>query len=196
MSDGDGEKPKVARRAVEESLGDMLTRSIDTFVFRDIEDEDAATAVFEFIDDHDARTMLGRALRGARWMQKAGLVLAREQDHPARPTLLRAQLVDYGAIVELVLREALRQQHATAIPTKLHELIALAAEHELLSTKAVDAADRRRQVRNDVHFAIGAEVRTSTDAAKALKDTALIINELRAHAGLEPWQPKRAEPRS
>lgn len=36
----------------------------------------------------------------------------------------------------------------------------------------------------------------ATSGAKALKDTALIINELRAHAGLDPWHPKRPEPRA
>lgn len=150
MTDPAPPAPKAPRprRLVEESLGDVLTSSIDAFVFRDIEDEAAATAVFAFVEDEDVRATLGQALRGARWMQKAGLALARPPGHPARPTLLRSQLIDYGAIVERCLREVIRQHRPTGVPPTFQGLIQRAGETELLSQRAINAADRRREARN------------------------------------------------
>lgn len=193
-TDQDGQKPRapLARRPVEESLGDALIRSIDAFVFRDIEDEESSIAVFDFVDDSDARHVLGRALMGARWMQKAGLALARDREHPAHAVLVRSQLIEYGAIVELVLREAVRQERPTGIPATMQGLIDRATDAGLLSAKAVNAATRRRLARNQVHLAVEPDAATGSETAKALKDTTLIINELRARAGLDPWLPKRA----
>jgi hypothetical protein len=109
-------EPAAARRVVEESLGDAVIRGIDDFVFRDIEDEATALDVFSFVADPQIRTVLAASLRGARWQQKVGLVLARHKGHPAHVAQIRSQVIEYGAITELLLRRWFARSGQGACP--------------------------------------------------------------------------------
>jgi hypothetical protein len=186
----------VGRRVVEESLGEAVVLGIDAFVFRDIEDEQTATSVFEFVEDVAARARLGTALRGVRWQQKVRLVMARSPEHPAHRVLIRSEVIEYGAIVELLLLEAVRRERPTSLPKTFQATIARAAELEVLDAPAVAAADRRRQGRNVVHLTAGEAALGSADSAAALRDLVRVVNSCRARAGLAPWTPVRAASRS
>lgn len=174
---------------MEESLGDAVIRGIDAFVFRDIEDEAGALAVFDFVDDQEARRVLAGALRGARWQQKVGFVLASRHGHPAHSVLIRSQVIEFGAVVELALREVVRQVRPGSTPSTFQGLIQRAESVGVLDARGVAAAGRRRTVRNGVHLDPAAPPLKLRDSAKALKDAALVINQCRAHAGLEAWRP-------
>jgi hypothetical protein len=181
----------ASRRVVEESLGDAVIRGIDAFVFRDIEDEVAALAVFDFVDDLDARRALAGALRGARWQQKVGFVLASRHGHPAHSVLIRSQVIEFGALVELTLREVVRQHRPGSLPSTFQGLIQRASSIGLLDERGVAAAERRRAGRNGVHLDPADPPLKLRDSAKALRDAALVINQCRAHAGLGTWRPVR-----
>lgn len=183
--------PPPRRRVVEESLGDAVLRSIDAFVFRDIEDEATSVAVFDFVVSPEARDLLGAALRGVRWQQKVGLVLARRSDHPSHATQIRSQVIEYGAISELALREAVRQARPTGLPTTFEGLIERAEKIGILDEVGAAAANRRREARNSVHLDPAAAAPKVANAAKALKDFVTIVNQCRSHAGLAPWVPLR-----
>jgi hypothetical protein len=179
------------RRVVEESLGDAVVRSIDAFVFRDIEDDAASAAVFDFVVSPAARAMLGGALRGVRWQQKVGLVLARHRGHPAHAAQIRSQVIEYGAISELALREAVRQAQPARVPTTFQGLIERAESIGILDPVGAAAAHRRRLARNSVHLEPSAAPPKVADAAKAMKDLVIIVNQCRAQTGLDEWKPVR-----
>jgi hypothetical protein len=184
-------EPAAPRRVVEESLGDSVIRAIDDFVFRDIEDQDTAMSVFEFVDEAQVRTVLATSLRGARWQQKVGLVLARHKGHPAHAIQIRSQVIEYGAIAELLLREVVRQEGPAAVPTTFKGLIDQAGSAGMLDDKATAAANRLRDGRNRVHHDSEARPLKIADAANALKDLTLVINQCRSNSGLPPWAPVR-----
>ena len=184
-------EPAASRRVVEESLGDAVIRGIDDFVFRDIEDEATALDVFAFVADPKTRTVLATSLRGARWQQKVGLVLARHKGHPAHVAQIRSQVIEYGAITELLLREMVRQDRPTALPTTFKALIERAESTSLLDERGVAAANRLRDGRNRVHHDADAKLFKISDASAALRDMVRVVNQCRASAGLEPWVPTK-----
>ena len=188
--------PSPRRRVVEESLGEAVVKGIDDFVFHDIESEEAASRVFDFILDPDARLMLATALRGVRWQQKVGLVLARHKGHPAHAAQIRSQVIEYGAITELLLREAVRQVRSTGVPATFHGLIQRAESAGILNETGADAAHRRRDARNSVHLDPTRPPPKLGDGAKAMKDFVVIVNQCRSHSGRSPWQPVRRTPAS
>jgi hypothetical protein len=179
------------RRVVEESLGEAVVRGIDDFVFRDIETLEEATGVFAFVLDPEVRSTLGVSLRGVRWQQKVRYVLARDRDHPAYGVLIRSQMIEYGAITELSLREAVRQERPAGLPKTFHGLIERAKALTILDDRSVAAAQRLREARNRVHLDPSAGSTKIGDSAKALKDFVVVVNQCRTHSGLALWQPTR-----
>ena len=171
-----------------------MVTSIDAFVFRDIEDDAAAAAVFDFVPSSEARAMLGAALRGVRWQQKVGLVLARHRGHPAHAAQIRSQVIEYGAISELALRESIRQARPTGVPPTFQGLIERAVDIGILDEGGAAAAHRRRLARNAVHLDPAAAPLKVADAAKAMKDFVTIANQCRSYAGLDRWTPVRPSP--
>lgn len=185
------DKP-APRRPIEESLGDAVVRGIDDFVFRDIEDDEAARAVFDFVTDLESRALLGSVLRGVRWQQKVGLVLARVPAHPAHAAQVRSQMIEYGALVEMSLHEVIRQARPTGVPATFQGLIQRAEAMEVLDARGVEAADRLREARNCVHLYLATRsLRFQREGRKALRDFTTVVNQLRIRAGLAPWQPAR-----
>jgi hypothetical protein len=182
------------RRVVEESLGEAVVRSIDAFVFRDIEDDATSVAVFDFVVSAEARDMLGAALRGVRWQQKVGLVLARHRGHPAHAAQIRSQVIEYGAISELALRESVRQAQPAGVPATFQGLIERAEDIGVLDEVGAAAANRRRLARNTVHLDPSVAPPKVADAAKAMRDFVTIVNKCRSHAGLAKWKPVRRSP--
>ena len=180
-----------SRRVVEESLGEAVVRGIDDFVFRDIETLEAAAEVFSFVIDPEVRAVLGGALRGVRWQQKVRFVLARDRDHPAYGVLIRSQVIEYGAITELSLREAVRQERPGALPKTFQGLIERAGALAIRDERGVVASERLREARNRVHLDPSVAEPKVGDSAKALKDFVIVVNQCRAHCGLGPWQPMR-----
>ena len=195
-------EPAAARRVVEESLGDAVIRGIDDFVFRDIEDEATALDVFSFVADPQIRTVLAASLRGARWQQKVGLVLARHKGHPAHVAQIRSQVIEYGAITELLLREVVRQERPRGLPATFKALIerAESGDHHRPGRTAgrrtgrapiagADAAGRNR-----VHHDADARPFKISDASAALRDVVQVVNQCRTGAGLGPWVPTKPAP--
>jgi len=178
-----------SRRVVEESLGDAVVRAVDDFVFHDIEDGATAVAVFEFVGDLEVRSMLGAALRGVRWQQKVGFVLARYRAHPAHAAQTRSQMIEYGAIAEMSLHEVVRQDRPTGIPATFQGLIARAQALGVLDETGVKAANDLREARNCVHLYLTTRSPTTRDGRKAFKNFIIVINQCRSHAGLELWKP-------
>ena len=187
-------EPAAARRVVEESLGDAVIRGIDDFVFRDMEDEATALDVFSFVADPQIRTVLAASLRGARWQQKVGLVLARHKGHPAHVAQIRSQVIEYGAITELLLREVVRQERPRGLPATFKALIERAESTGLLDERGVAAANRLRDGRNRVHHDADARPFKISDASAALRDVVQVVNQCRTGAGLGPWVPTKPAP--
>jgi hypothetical protein len=181
-----------SRRVVEESLGEAVVRGIDDFVFRDIETLEEATGVFAFVSDPEVRSTLGVSLRGVRWQQKVRYVLARDRDHPAYGVLIRSQMIEYGAITELSLREAVRQVRPAGLPKTFQGLIERAEALTILDARGVAAAQRLREARNRVHLDPSAGTAKVGDSAKALKDFVVVVNQARTHGGLAIWRPMSA----
>lgn len=181
-----------ARRPIEETLGDAVVHSIDDFVFRDIEDETTARSVFDFIEDPAAREILATVLRGVRWQQKIGLIVARQPSHPAHAAHVRSQLVEYGALTELALRQAVTQTGPPNPPATLQGLIERAAKLGLLDDHGTEAATRLREARNRVHLSSAERPpRFQREGRKALRDFTTVVNQLRRFHSLPPWQPTR-----
>lgn len=185
----------AGRRVVEESLGEAVVRGLDAFVFRDIEDEEAALHAFDFVADREVRATLGASLRGVRWQQKVRLVMARSPDHPAHSVLIRSEVIEFGAITELLLREAIRRERPGGLPKTFHGLVERAEAMGILDAAGAAAATRRREVRNGVHLTASGPSLGSADSAKGLKDLVRVVNCCRARADLDPWQPVRPGPR-
>jgi len=183
-----------SRRVVEESLGEAVVRGIDDFVFRDIETLEAAADVFAFVTDPEVRATLGDSLRGVRWQQKVRYVLARDRDHPAYGVLIRSQVIEYGAITELSLREAVRQARPAGLPKTFQGLVERAKALTILDERGVAAAERLREARNRVHLDPSVAPPKVGDSAKALKDFVIVVNQCRATCGLASWQPMRPAP--
>jgi len=181
-----------SRRVVEESLGEAVVRGIDDFVFRDIETLEEAIEVFAFVPDSEVRSTLGGSLRGVRWQQKVRYVLARDRDHPAYGVLIRSQVIEYGAITELALREAVRQARPAGVPKTFQGLIERAKALTILDQRGVAAAERLRERRNRVHLNPDVASPTVGDSAKALNDFVVVVNQCRIYADLALWQPIRS----
>lgn len=182
-------EPNGSRRVIEESLGDAMVKAIDDFVFHDIEDETNAVAVFDFVGDPEVRAMLGAALRGVRWQQKVGLVLARYRAHPAHAAQTRSQMIEYGAIAEMSLHEVVRQERPTGVPATFQGLIARAQASGILDEAGAKAANDLREARNCVHLNLTTRSPATRDGRKAFKNFIVVINQCRAHAGLAAWKP-------
>jgi hypothetical protein len=180
------------RRPIDEWLG---VSGINDFIFRDIEDDEAARAVFDFVVDPEARDLLGVVLRGVRWQQKVGLALARQHGHPAHAAQVRSQMIEYGALVEMSLHEVVRQAHPTGVPATFQGLIQRAQTMGVLDEHGVEAADRLREARNCVHLYLATpSLRFQREGRKALRDFTTVVNQLRVHASLPPWHAARQRP--
>jgi hypothetical protein len=204
MTTTDDVTPSVRKRVVEETLGDAVAETlkgaalgasvveaIDRFVFRDIETEDEALDVFSFIDTESTRRLLASAFRGARWIQKTGLVLARPVAHPAHAAQVRSQFIEYGSICELALRVMLEQNGTKALPNDFDGIIDKCRSGGILSKEGETAAQLLRSARNRVHLflqQISKEPRAERDGRKAYQAMTTIINECRSYKGLPAWR--------
>ena len=171
-------------------LGESIVSAIDLFVFRDIETKEEVQDLFAFVDDPPMRRLLGNTFRGARWHMKIGLALARPVAHPAHAAHVRAQLVEYGTVAETSLRELLRQNGQKMLPKKFENVINKARAAGILTRDGQEAANILRDLRNRVHLFIAAEERAPVavrDGRAAYKALGAVLNDCRAHRGLDEW---------
>lgn len=102
MSIGHDHEPK----AVQVGLGEAVVRAIQEFASTDIESVGSLEAgLFQRIRDPKLRKKLAETLFGARWLYKLGLVTLATRER--RAAHVRAQIVDYSAICEAVLLDAI-----------------------------------------------------------------------------------------
>ena len=124
----------------------------------------------------------------------SGLVLARHKGHPAHVAQIRSQVIEYGAITELLLREVVRQERPRGLPATFKALIERAESTGLLDERGVAAANRLRDGRNRVHHDADARPFKISDASAALRDVVQVVNQCRTGAGLGPWVPTKPAP--
>jgi hypothetical protein len=97
---------RTERKAVQLALGQAMVHAFQAFALKKIESvEKLETTQFAHVRDAGLRKRLAETLHGARWLYKLGLVtLATNEQRAAH---VRAQLIDYGAICEAILLDAI-----------------------------------------------------------------------------------------
>lgn len=171
-------------------LGESIVKAIDYFVFRDVETEAQAHELFEFVDDSKLQKVLASTFRGARWQLKIGLVLARTTSHPAHTAHVRAQLIEYGAIAEAVLRAMLQQGGRKPLPKTFDTVIRKCRSAGVLTVSGAAGAQELRNLRNQVHLFLTTAHKTPIAARHgriAYKSLTTVINDCRVHKGLAEW---------
>lgn len=200
---------RTGRKVVEEALGDAVTdtlrgpalgesivQAIDRFVFNDIETDHEALDLFAFVQSESTRALLASTFRGARWLQKTGLVLARPAAHPAHAAQVRSQFIEYGAIAETALRAMLEQNRGEPPPEDFGPLIARCRSAGILSKPGEAAAEELRLMRNNVHLFLvhpSSAPRAEKDGRIAYKALSTVLNDCRRRAKLAPWRFGRHE---
>jgi hypothetical protein len=96
----------MADKPIQELFGETLIEAFRQFARQDLTSVAELEAnTFAFIDDVEARRTLAETLYGARWIYKLGLALLVTGDE--QMAHVRAQVVDYAAICEDVLRHCI-----------------------------------------------------------------------------------------
>lgn len=187
---------KPRGRVVEDTIGEAVVQAIETFMFRDIEDENECLEIFAFVSDAARRRQLARAFRGVRWLGKVGLVFARPAAHPAHSSQALCQTVLSGGIGELIVWCLLLEDGDTP-PAEFAQMIDRCRQRGLLKKEARAAAEQLRLFRNRGHLYLGPVTASAErDARQAYRALNTLINECRTAAGLPAWQFGRSPARS
>ena len=93
-----------AAKAIPEHFGKAVMEAVSTFARSGIADSSELNAKwFEHIENDDVRTAICDTFHGARWIYKLGLALL--VDGKEQYAHVRAQVIDYGSICEMLLSE-------------------------------------------------------------------------------------------
>ncbi len=93
------------KKTVQLGLGEAVVMALNDFASMDIPPvEELETSLFRGVRDSSLRKKLAETLYGARWLYKLGLVTLATGER--RAAHVRAQVIDYAAICEAVLVDA------------------------------------------------------------------------------------------
>lgn len=99
-------KEEEQAKTVQVGLGEAVVRAIQEFASSDIESVQALeSGLFRPVKDSKLRRKLAETLFGARWLYKLGLVTLATKER--RAAHVRAQIIDYSAICEATLVDAI-----------------------------------------------------------------------------------------
>lgn len=188
-------------KVVQENFGEKIIDAVTDFAKSDLKSvADLEANEFSHIADRHLRLVLAETFYGARWLYKLGLALmVRDAEQMAH---VRAQVLDYGAVCEGLLSDALFHALNTnrmrgqkyrrykfnrpraiinwAVQDKLGQLtrqtfywhIAVATEEDVIDAGLSSRLDTMRRERNTVHMRSRTH-RAFLGTSKALFDTTL-----------------------